>query len=179
MNYTVSANLYNGRDYTGHWEGGTFDTYDEAYRLFLTWMPPKDEVRQAVIESVADGIWDGPLYDHEIEVAVWDDGGNLADENAFYTKDAFMEDAVLEILLPEAVLEMWYKPMQDGLKFCCEDIVNYLAYEGTNAILGKKKGVVVYEGDEFEIFDAMMGLAIELVRERADEMGIEFVDVWS
>ena len=86
------------------------------------------------------------------------------------------EDALLERLLPEAVHEMWDEPARQGLKFCCEDVVNYLAYEGANIILGKDKGSVV---DDLELLDRLMGKAIELVRDKADEYGIEFVDVWN
>lgn len=87
------------------------------------------------------------------------------------------EDALLEHLLPEAVHEMWDEPARQGLKYCCEDVVNYLAYEGTNVILGRDKGSVVC--DNFELLDRLMGKAIELVRDKSDEYGIEFVDVWS
>lgn len=73
MAYTVSANLYDGEDYYRHWDGGKFDTKEEAYKRWLDWYPPESEIRAAAAEAEADGM--NPDY-FEIEIGVWDEDGN-------------------------------------------------------------------------------------------------------
>lgn len=73
MAFTVSANLCDGNDYVAHWDGGTFHEYDEAYERWLMWEPPRDEVLEALQESMAEGV---PEEEHDLQIGLWDEYGN-------------------------------------------------------------------------------------------------------
>ena len=83
-------------------------------------------------------------------------------------------------LAPVAVAEAWTKPMKWGLKFCCEDVVNVLAYWVAQATLFGLDGLA-YEtvSADSEPVDRCMGAAIAHCRANARELGIVFEDVWS
>ena len=94
MAYTVSANVWceHTNDYTGdHWVGGTFESYEEAQDFFLGWMPDGGELREACREDSAY-LPEGASRHYEVEVAVWDEDGNLAEEDDFYTETIDWED---------------------------------------------------------------------------------------
>lgn len=67
--WTVSANIYSSytNDYIHHWEGGVFDTYEEAYSFWNKWYPPKNEVSGVVDD------WNekNPGDELDIEIGLW------------------------------------------------------------------------------------------------------------
>ena len=67
--WTVSANIYSSytNDYIHHWEGGVFDTYEEAYSFWNKWYPPKNEVSGVVDD------WNEktPGDELDIEIGLW------------------------------------------------------------------------------------------------------------
>lgn len=94
MKYTVSANVWceHTNDYTGdHWVGGVFDTEEEAHELFLWWMPDMEELRAACREYQR-GLPDYASKHYEVEVAVWDEDGDLCDEYNFYNETVEWEE---------------------------------------------------------------------------------------
>lgn len=82
--YDVCANVYSEQlnDYVAHFEGHTFRNYEMASDFFRNWMPPEDEVQAALMEANRDGI----VGHFEVEVAIWDETGNLAEEDDFYNE---------------------------------------------------------------------------------------------
>lgn len=74
MTYTVSAALLADStcDFTGdYWDAGTFDTYDEAYKVWNTWMPPENEVHEAC-ESHGEDVY-------TLNVGIYDESGEVVD----------------------------------------------------------------------------------------------------
>lgn len=69
--YTVSANIYSEKanDYIGHWDGGTFDSYQKAYDFWNYWEPPKDEIDETMRKERESGDYSH----HELEIGVWCD----------------------------------------------------------------------------------------------------------
>ncbi len=67
--WTVSANIYSSytNDYIHHWEGGVFDTYEDAYSFWNKWYPPKNEVSGVVDD------WNekNPGDELDIEIGLW------------------------------------------------------------------------------------------------------------
>ena len=88
-----------------------------------------------------------------------------------------------------AVKEMWDEPRQNGLNYCCEDVVNAMAVHGTQAMYyGYETLPKLFphpqEGTRAstrmtDMYRDMIGKAVEYCRANADELGIEFEDVWS
>lgn len=69
--FVVSANIYSEKtnDYVKHWDGGTFDNYQEAYDFWDEWEPPKDEINQFMSD-----VRDNKDYTHyELEIGMWCD----------------------------------------------------------------------------------------------------------
>lgn len=86
--YKVSANIWSeqSNDYIEHYDGHTFANYELANDYWAGWMPDMDEVRKAVREWHA-GYEGMEVSDHyEIEVAIWDENGELVNECDFYNE---------------------------------------------------------------------------------------------
>lgn len=84
--FTVAANIYSEccNEYVHHWEGGTFDNYDEAYEFWDKWDPPKEEVDEVMRQRREEGDYSH----HELEIGVWSENPN---ESAFL---AFMNETL-------------------------------------------------------------------------------------
>jgi len=80
-----------------------------------------------------------------------------------------------------AVMEEWTKPYLLGLKYCTEDVVNWLCYNVTNAITYGLSILVYNDGagaKDGELVNHVMDNAIAMTKLNASNWGIEFVDVW-
>ena len=97
------------------------------------------------------------------------------------TPDEALINALTWRLAPVAVMEEWTMPHLCGLKACCEDVVNWLAYNVAKAARHGLESIVYKNGyDPYdELTDECMGSAIEHMRAHAEDYGIEFVDVWT
>jgi len=70
--YSLSANLcVDGQDYVYNWDGGDFESYDEAYKKWVAWGPDMNEVREMCIEMIEDGV-----EELSIQTGIWDEDGN-------------------------------------------------------------------------------------------------------
>lgn len=79
--YEVCANLYSEElcDYVAHYDGHVFDNYEMASDFYDVWMPDRDELVRDARESGVGGHF-------EVEVAIWDETGNLTYEDDFYNE---------------------------------------------------------------------------------------------
>ena len=73
--YTVSANVWceEINTYIEHWDGGTYDNYDDAEKKWDAWWPPMEEVRQACRDFDEEL---GFRSRYELEIGLWDVVGN-------------------------------------------------------------------------------------------------------
>ena len=108
------------------------------------------------------------------------------DGNTAY--DALL-NGVLNSVVQRSVTEMWDEPAAEGLRYCCEDVVNAMSYYGYETIRygwerldelfpNKSEGLPETD-DDYKLLDDMMGHAIEYMKEYGDKYDVEFVDVWS
>lgn len=81
---TVSANVWEERsyDYVAHWDGETFDNLETAVDFWDRWEPDPDEVRKAVLDAHEDG----SSWHYELEIAIWDEDGELVSDDYFWTR---------------------------------------------------------------------------------------------
>ena len=72
--FTVTANIYSEQtnDYIAHWEGGTFDNFQEAYDFWDEWEPPKEEIDNTMLKEREKGDYSH----HELEIGIWCDNIN-------------------------------------------------------------------------------------------------------
>jgi hypothetical protein len=93
--------------------------------------------------------------------------------------------AMIDYLAPIAVAEMWTKPIALGLSACCEDVVNWLVYEGFKAYRHGLASIALdneslqIERDDFAEIGRFSWHAVDYVRDHWQDLGIEFEDVWS
>lgn len=82
--FTVAANIYSeqANDYIHHWEGGTFDNYDDAYECWDQWEPSQDEIDQVMKYERENGDYSH----HELEVGVWSSDPKESRELAFMNR---------------------------------------------------------------------------------------------
>lgn len=88
-----------------------------------------------------------------------------------------------------AVNEMWYEPMAQGLKYCCEDVVLaaatygaqllFYGYDKLPELFPHTSDGVLTTDDELQLYRDLVDVAIEYVKEDSNRLGIEFEDVWS
>lgn len=102
-------------------------------------------------------------------------------------------NGLIDTVIRIAVKEMWDEPKQQGLKYCCEDVINaaatygaqvlYYGFERLPELFPHSPEGVLTTPDELELYDALIGEAIEYVKFDCERMngrlGIEFEDVWS
>lgn len=82
--FTVTANIYSeqANEYIHHWEGGTFDNYDDAYERWDRWEPSKDEIDQIMREERENGDYSH----HELEVGIQSNDPEESRELAFMNR---------------------------------------------------------------------------------------------
>ena len=69
--FTVTANIYSEQvnDYVKHWEGGTFDNFQEAYDFWDEWEPPIKEIDETMSKERENGDYSH----HKLEIGIWCD----------------------------------------------------------------------------------------------------------
>lgn len=82
--FTVTANIYSeqANEYIHHWDGGTFDNYDDAYERWDQWEPSQDEIDQVMQKERENG----DHSHHELEVGIWSDDPEENRELAFMNR---------------------------------------------------------------------------------------------
>ena len=83
-NFTISANIYSEKvnDYIHHWDGGTFDNYDEAYEVWDRWELSKDEIEDIMKHEREEGDYSH----HELEIGILSDNPKEPRELAFMNR---------------------------------------------------------------------------------------------
>lgn len=82
--FTVSANIYSeeANTYIHHWDGGTFDNYDDAYECWDQWEPPEDET-DTIMQNERKN---GDYSHHELEIGIWSNDPEESRELAFMNR---------------------------------------------------------------------------------------------
>jgi hypothetical protein len=82
--FTVAANIYSeqANEYIHHWDGGTFDNYDDAYDFWDQWEPSQNEIDQVMMKERENGDYSH----HELEVGIWRNDPEESKELAFMNR---------------------------------------------------------------------------------------------
>lgn len=128
--------------------------------------------------------WVGHSREQDCWVCEIELGGGCAAQAYADDPEGAFARAIVAYLAPIAAFEQWVKPMTLGLKVCCEDVVNWLTYEGYRAFVNGFRAIAYeidtpIEMDDMSLLNRIGTYAIEYVRDHACELGIEFEDVWS
>lgn len=82
--FTVAANIYSeqANAYIHHWEGGVFNSYDEAYEFWDKWEPSENDISQVMSKERENGDYSH----HELEVRILSNDPEESRELAFMNK---------------------------------------------------------------------------------------------
>lgn len=82
--FTVMASIYSeqANAYIHHWEGGTFNNYDDAYEYWDSWEPSQEEINQVMQKERANGDYSH----HELEVRIQSNDLEESSELAFMNR---------------------------------------------------------------------------------------------
>lgn len=90
--FTVSASIFSeeANTYIHHWDGKTFDNYDDAYEYWDQWDPPQSEIDEIMRIERSDGDYSH----HELEVGIYSDDPDDFSELAFMNRTVDEENEI-------------------------------------------------------------------------------------